>query len=199
MNNVSVQVLHLNVGKRRTVQNSLLNDVSIKDFDAISVVEPYVFQHPQSGRPIIAQDRHWQVFTPSTQRTGVLAKYAFRQALWVNTELRATQIPIACHDIAAVLLQMEKGKLLLIACYEARDGASTLDRENALTERFQAIAEAREKAEREAEGRRVEVLVCADLNRHHPLWGGQHGNRIRERTNQGRVSTKQTQTDNLSV
>lgn len=67
---------------------------------------------------------------------------------------------------------MEKGNLLLIAYYEARDRASTLDRENALTERFQAITEVRSQAERLAEGGGVEMLVCADLNRHHPLWGG---------------------------
>ena len=34
--------MHLNVGKRRLVQHSLLNDVTIKDFDAIAVVEPYI-------------------------------------------------------------------------------------------------------------------------------------------------------------
>jgi hypothetical protein len=38
-----LRIMHLNVGKRRLVQYSLLNDETIKDFDAIAVVEPYIF------------------------------------------------------------------------------------------------------------------------------------------------------------
>jgi hypothetical protein len=32
--------MHLNAGRRRLVQHSVLNDTTIKDFDAIAVVEP---------------------------------------------------------------------------------------------------------------------------------------------------------------
>ena len=52
-----VQIMHLNVGKRRTVQHSLLNDIAIKDFAAFTVVEPYAFRHPQTGEPTIPQDQ----------------------------------------------------------------------------------------------------------------------------------------------
>ena len=44
-----LRIMYLNIGKRRLVQYSLLNNVTIKDFDAIAVVEPYVFQHPRTG------------------------------------------------------------------------------------------------------------------------------------------------------
>jgi hypothetical protein len=52
-----VQVMHLNVGKRRTVQCGLLNDEALKDYTALSVVEPYIYRHPQTGEPMISQDR----------------------------------------------------------------------------------------------------------------------------------------------
>jgi hypothetical protein len=50
--------MHLNVGKRRTVQCSLLNDEALKDYTALSVVEPYIYRHPQTGEPTISQDWH---------------------------------------------------------------------------------------------------------------------------------------------
>jgi hypothetical protein len=49
-----VQVMHLNAGKRRAVQYGLLNDETIRDFTALAVVEPYIFQHPQIGVPTIS-------------------------------------------------------------------------------------------------------------------------------------------------
>jgi hypothetical protein len=50
------QILHLNVGRGRLVQNSLLNDETIKDFQALCVVELYVFANPENGEPTIPQD-----------------------------------------------------------------------------------------------------------------------------------------------
>jgi hypothetical protein len=52
-----LRILHLNVGKRLAVQQSLLNDDTLKDFDAITVLEPYIFRHSRTGDPTIAQDR----------------------------------------------------------------------------------------------------------------------------------------------
>jgi hypothetical protein len=37
-----LRVLHLNIGKRPAVQQSLLNDDTLKDFDAMTVLEPYI-------------------------------------------------------------------------------------------------------------------------------------------------------------
>jgi hypothetical protein len=54
-----LQVMQLNVGKRRTVQHGLLNDEGIKDFDAIAVLEPYIFRHPQTNEPTIPADNRW--------------------------------------------------------------------------------------------------------------------------------------------
>jgi hypothetical protein len=74
-------ILYLNVGKRPAVQQSLLNDDSIKDFDVLTVVELYIFRHPQTGTPTIAQDCCWEVFRPATLRTDRHARYAFRAAI----------------------------------------------------------------------------------------------------------------------
>jgi hypothetical protein len=59
--------MHLNAGKRRTVQYGLLNDDLVKDYTALAVVEPYIYQQPQTGEPTISPDRHWQIFTPTAR------------------------------------------------------------------------------------------------------------------------------------
>ena len=38
-----VQIMYLNVGKRRTVQHSLLNDEVLKDYTVLTVLEPYIY------------------------------------------------------------------------------------------------------------------------------------------------------------
>ena len=45
--------MHLNIGKRKLVQYSLLNNIGIKDFDTILVIELYIFQHSRIGAPTI--------------------------------------------------------------------------------------------------------------------------------------------------
>ena len=76
-----VQIIHLNVGKRRTVQYGLLNDEALKDYAALAVIEPYIYEHPQTGEPTISSDRHWQIFTLTARRQDGHARHAFRAAL----------------------------------------------------------------------------------------------------------------------
>jgi hypothetical protein len=167
-----VQIMHLNVGKRRTVQHSLLNDAAIKDFVAFTVVEPYVFQHPQTGEPTIPQDRRWQVFVPTTRRQDGHVRHAFRAAVWVNRSYNASAIPTDSHDVAAVLLKLQERSLLVIVGYEARNGVTEADREADLAMRLQAVEAATQRARERVADEPLDVLVCTDFNRHHELWGG---------------------------
>jgi hypothetical protein len=48
-----LRVLHLNVGKRKQVQQSLLNDETLRDFDALATVEPYIYRHPHTGKATV--------------------------------------------------------------------------------------------------------------------------------------------------
>jgi hypothetical protein len=75
-----LRILHLNVGKRPAVQQSLLKDDTLKDFDAMTVLEPYIFRHPRTGDPTIAQDRRWEMFRLTTIRSDGHARHAFRAA-----------------------------------------------------------------------------------------------------------------------
>jgi hypothetical protein len=180
-----VQVMHLNAGKRRAVQHGLLNDETIRDFTALAVVEPYIFQHPQTGVPTISQDRHWQIFEPTEKRRDGHARHAFRAALWVNRKCRAISIPADSYDIAAVLIRLQDRSLVVMACYEARNARTEVEREVDLARQLEAIKSATQRARREAGDQPLDVLLCTDLNRHHVLWGGHRARMDVGRRNEG--------------
>jgi hypothetical protein len=180
-----LRVLHLNVGKRPAVQQSLLNDDTLKDFDAMTVLEPYIFRHPRTGDPTIAQDGRWEVFRPTTTRSDGHARHAFRAAIWVNSRCRATQIIADSYDVAAVIIHLKDRNLLLVASYEARAADTEAGREQDLAAILQTLEATVLKAGQATEHGRLEVLICADLNRYHTLWGGYHPVRARERRGEG--------------
>jgi hypothetical protein len=180
-----VQIMHLNVGKRRTVQHSLLNDEALKDYAALAVLEPYIYQHPQTGEPTISPDRHWQIFTPTARRQDGHTRHAFRAALWIAKRVRAIQIPVDSYDTAAVLLKLQDRNLLVVASYDPRDGSSTAIREAALSRQLQGLAEAARLATIETANTPLDVLLCTDFNRHHQLWGGPRAGYDKGRVNEG--------------
>jgi len=181
-----LRVLHLNAGKRPAVQHSLLNDDSLVDFDALTVVEPYIYQHPLTRAPTISQDRRWQVFTPTTRRSDGHARHAFRSAIWVNGRCRATQLLADSYDVTAVLLHLADRKILLASCYEARSADSEAAREAELEEVLLVLRQTLQEAKK-IEGERLEVLVYADFNRHHALWGGSALYRAANRRQEGEI------------
>ena len=180
-----LRILHLNVGKRPAVQQSLLNDETLKDFDAMTVLEPYIFRHPRTGDPTIAQDRRWEVFRPTTTRSDGHARHAFRAAIWVNSRCRATQIDADSYDVAVVIMHLKDRDLLLVASYEARAADTEAGREQDLAAMLRTLEATVRKARQATENGRLEVLICGDLNRYHVLWGGYHPVRARERRGEG--------------
>jgi hypothetical protein len=48
-----LSILHLNLGKRKQVQLSLLNDETLKDFDALAIVEPYIYRYLHTNKPTV--------------------------------------------------------------------------------------------------------------------------------------------------
>lgn len=177
--------MHLNAGKRRTVQYGLLNDTTVKDFIALAVIEPYIFQHPQTGEPTISQDRHWQIFQPTEKRQDGHTRHAFRAAVWVNRRCQASSIPVESYDIVAVLIKLQERNLVVMACYEARNGESEAEREADLADRLQAIDIATKRAQDKIGDEPLDVILCTDFNRHHVLWGGHQARRTAYRQNEG--------------
>jgi hypothetical protein len=57
----------------------------------------------------------------------------------VNRRCQASSIPVESYDITAVLIRLRERDLVVIACYEARNGEPEAEREADLAERLQAI------------------------------------------------------------
>jgi hypothetical protein len=166
-----VRILHLNVGKRKQVQQSLLNDETLKDFDALAIVEPYIYRYPHTGKPTVTPHTSWQMFTLSVERTDGMPRHAFRSLIWVNSHCKARAVPVDYYDITAVSIRTEGGSILLISAYDPRAAREESQRETQLAYKLELVEDIIKKAREEAKqaSRDLEVVMTADLNRHHIL------------------------------
>ena len=87
------KVLHLNTAKRKQCHWSLMCDEQLSEFDALATVEPYMYEDPESGEPMIPTEKGWQLFVPSVKQAGE-ARNAFRAALWVSSKHTARAIAV---------------------------------------------------------------------------------------------------------
>lgn len=85
----------------------------------------------------------------------------------------------------AVLIKLQERNLVVMACYEARNGESEAEREADLADRLQAIDIATKRAQDKIGDEPLDVILCTDFNRHHVLWGGHRARRTAYRQNEG--------------
>ena len=165
-----LQVLHLNVGKQRQAQWSMLNDKSLSKYAMLAVVEPHLYEDSGTGSAQCGTHRQWQPLTPSVHRQDSHARYAYRAMLWVNTGIQAIQVPIPSYDIAAATIETAGGTVLVISAYDSDEGEGVAERDRKLHSKLAFIRQAIDDTRR-ARGEDLEVLLCADFNRHDALWG----------------------------
>jgi hypothetical protein len=170
-----LQVLHYNMGKRKPVHWSVLNDSDLEHFDAIAILEPYVYKDPADDKPTQGNHRNWNIFLPTTQKTEGHIRHSYRAAIWTNRTVQAQQIPIDSYDMVAVTITGKQRKMLLIAAYDPGMGVTPVGQaEGEFGHKMRLIGETIEeaRARERQDSVRSGVLVCTDFNRHHPLWGG---------------------------
>ncbi|TKA61826.1 hypothetical protein B0A49_11603, partial [Cryomyces minteri] len=180
-------ILHYNVGKRKQVQWSLLNDEELAGFDAIAVVEPYLYRDLDTDEPRHENYRQWQPIIPSTQRPDGHARHSYRAMLWLNAKLQARAVPVDSYDIAAALIETASAKVLVIAAYDPRDmarGQSQLTED--LMRKIQLVGETIDTIQR-IEGTEIDVILCSDFNRYDPLWGGERALNDARRSREGEL------------
>lgn len=165
------KVLHLNIGKRKTVHWSLFCDESLADFDVLSMAEPYIYEDLDTGEPAFPIERNWQMFIPSMQQTGE-ARYAYRAAMWVNKRHAARQVALPSSDMVAVTISTSHGVALVVSAYDVKLDAGQVASEEQLRGKLRMINDAYGGIRGRAQDGQVDLLLCADFNRHHVLWGG---------------------------
>ena len=167
-----LNILCYNVGKRKQVQQSLMNDAGLADFDLLAVVEPHIFGDINTGWPRPGHYTNWQSILPSTYRQDGHIRHSCRAMLWVNTKHKAVPVPVNSYDVAAAIILHNSGPILAIAAYDPND---TTNHETppaeALAQKLQLL-HATVATAKEHYGQGLGVLMYTDFNRHHALWGG---------------------------
>jgi exonuclease III len=159
------QILQLNVRKRDMVQQSLLNDESLKDFSALAISEPYFWKNEENNAIVVTPVQHhnWTKMIPTTQHEG---RWAIRSMLWIRKDLEAMQVAVESADITAAILRLPDRSILISSIYVPPTNPGELQRVLLL------LRQLIESTYRQT-STRLEVVVAGDFNQHDQLWGGQ--------------------------
>jgi hypothetical protein len=77
-----ISILQANIGARPGPIMSIFNDSHTTTFDAMCILEPYIFPHLRTGEPIVNQHSGWSTITPKqTNLEASLVRHSFRAAL----------------------------------------------------------------------------------------------------------------------
>src|SRR4051812_27509066 len=112
--NKTFSILQLNVRKRELVQQSLMNDIELKDYGVIAVSEPYA--RLVDGNVVTSPAGHsnWTKIIP-TQKDDAL--WPVRSMLWVRHDIEFEQVPMPSADLTAAVLRLPDRDVLIVSVY----------------------------------------------------------------------------------
>jgi hypothetical protein len=169
------KVLHVNIAKRKMAHWSLFCDESLASFDALAVVEPYIYEDLNTREPAFPVERNWQLFVPNVRHEGEV-RYAYRAAMWVNKRHAAQQVAVPSDDMVAVTIPTNHGAAFIVSAYDVKSTDGQLANEEQLGSKLRTIKVTYDGLKsptlRNGGGTQVDLLLCADLSRHHELWRG---------------------------
>jgi endonuclease/exonuclease/phosphatase family metal-dependent hydrolase len=156
------RILQLNVRKREPVQQSLMNDVDLKDYGVLAVSEPYAKKIDGNVVTSPAGHSNWTRMIPTHTHD---APWPIRSMLWVRSDIEAEQVPIPSADLTAAVLRLPERDILMVSVYV--EGKNT----EALTFTVRVLHGLIQRF-RNGTGTRTDVVLAGDFNRHDLLWTG---------------------------
>ncbi|QGA14933.1 hypothetical protein EYB26_005087 [Talaromyces marneffei] len=166
----SFRVLQLNVGKRDMIQQSLMNDNEIRDYGAIAISEPYARMIEKTMITSPMGHSYWTKMTPTERHEG---RWPIRSMLWVRSDIEAEQIPVKSSDLTAAILQFPDRAVLVASVYVEGNNEEALISTTRLLHSLVVDIRGRD-------GKRMDVLIMGDFNRHDQLWGGDQISPVRQ-------------------
>lgn len=157
-----MQILQLNMQKRREVQHSVINDASPKEYAALAVSEPYIFDMGGVVRTSPMALRSWTAVPPSIRHNG---RWAVRSILRAHKDIEREQMNVPLADLTEVLLRLPDRRVFLASVYVERANATALDK-------TVLLLDGTIRTTRQRGGPRLDVVVVGDFNRHGQLYGG---------------------------
>lgn len=157
-----IEILQLNVRKRREIQQSLLNDEGLKGYTALAVSEPYARMIDDTLTTVPMGHHNWTKMVPTTKRDST---WPIRSMLWVRSDIESEQITVPSADLTAARLFFPDRAVLIVSVYV--EGGNDEGLETATQEIDQLI-----RRFQRGTGTRTDVILVGDFNRHDQLWGG---------------------------
>ena len=147
------------------VQQSLLNDESLKDFSALAILEPYLQRDKESNEIVITPIRHhnWTKMIPTTHYN---SRQAIQSMLQIHKDLEAQQIAVELADITAAVLHLLDQLILIGLIY-----VPLVDL-RALQHTLQLLQQLIESTYCQI-STKMDILMVGDFNQHNQLQGGQ--------------------------
>jgi ribonuclease HI len=166
----TLEVLQLNVHKRREVQQSLLNDEGLKDYMALAISEPYARTIDGSVVTVPMGHHSWTKLIPTTRRD---TAWPIRSMLWTRSDMEVEQIPVPSADLTAAQIRLPDRVVLMVSVYV--EGGSDEALEVIVRELGRLI-----RGFRDGTGIRTDIIIAGDFNRHDQLWGGDDVSPLRQ-------------------
>jgi hypothetical protein len=116
-------------------------DESLADFDALSVVEPYIYEDNDTGEPAFPVERNWQLSRLSDKQEGE-ARYAYRASMWVNKRHAAQQVVVLSSDVVVVTTPTKHSSTLIVSAYDVKSTDGQAASEEQLRSKLQTIMDA---------------------------------------------------------
>ena len=147
------------------VQQSLLNNESLKDFSALAILEPYLQRDKESNEIVITPIQHHNQtkMIPTTHHD---SRWAIRSMLWIRKDLEAQQIAVELADITAAVLHLLDQLILIGLIY-----VPLVDL-RALQHTLQLLQQLIESTYCQI-STKMDILMVGDFNQHNQLQGGQ--------------------------
>jgi hypothetical protein len=121
-----MQVLQLNMQKRREVQHSVMNDERLKKYAALVISEPYGFEMEGKVRTSPMGHQSWMVILPSERYSG---RWAVRSMLWVRKDIECEQVSVPSTELMVVLPRLpDRPMLPTSTCVEGANPAALRER-----------------------------------------------------------------------
>jgi hypothetical protein len=160
--------LQANLRKGPQTQLSLLNDITLRNFDLLLISEPSLATI--DGKVTLHTHHKWTPILPSTQWDPNTNLAAYRTMIWANHNgPGVTPIPVESPDITAAIIKVPDYTILIMSVY-IPPRADSHHRED-LVARLQIIESTITRA-KEQYGPQIELVIAGDFNRWHHLWGG---------------------------
>ncbi|PWI64591.1 hypothetical protein PCL_09521 [Purpureocillium lilacinum] len=158
----TLSILQLNVRKREPVQQSLMNDETLKDYAVLAVSEPYARLVDDKVVTSPMWHNNWTKMIPTQKHD---ARWPIRSMLWVRSDIEAEQLAVPSADLTAAVLRLPERDSLVVSVYvqgnDAQILVSAMESLHGLIRSF-----------RDSTGRRTDVVLVGDFNRHNLLWTG---------------------------